>query len=951
MAFNPQGSMTPGGGQMQFTGQAQPEAENRIKQLLDQQSRIQLAMQQWPSGPMNDHYRRQQVQIEHDLDVLFSQMSQAPSGWTSTNYDSGTISAPELGEDMAMQGILEQPIAPGHVMSQHYPQGMVNGYPGGAGGAGSMHAEMLYRQSMQHQQQQQQQYQLHHAQQSQQSQQQRMPSARHMDMGAVGGGAGGGPHTQQPGTGMHGSMAMDTPRQQQQQQHAAMMHPHAQAVGGFSRSSNPQQMQQQQQQALHHSSWGPASDGMSQSQQLHQQQMLMQQQQQQQQQQHHASSVYRAASSPGQTTRALPAVSPATGHIAKSHVSPQAGGSGGIASASSSPGLQLGQAIAALSRSAASTPSQETTLVDRLAAVEQRLSVTAKGLQSSSVKQLSSADATDLITKSMDDIVFALSKPENNAVLLPAANIVFHLSKADGARSVMGQSKTLMSAIIGALALTQTTEVVLKLSGAAHFLTQKYKAATTAYIHECGGTRVICSMLKFAIEGAIVYAVQILYILLTEVPASKKVVRECEAIQGLVYLLGRIRRDRLLALILDCLYHICMGDPDSKLMTMACNGPQEIVRVLQTNDYQKLVTTGMRVLKVLSICQHVKESIVKCGGMQVMAKHIHGEGKIKRNVLLTIRNLSDTAGKEPNMEPIIGSCLELLGDSDVTTVTCSVGILSNLTCNNPPNKNFLFMKSGIQSLLQLCSYCSPDNQKDIIERCLCTLRHMTNGFERAEHATQAFLVNDGHKLISRYMAPSSWYFTKHAAGLLDNIAAYHTNHAILCEDPDLLPRLAAVINMVKSSHDVKQDNISLREVHDMCMQCLKALVQNENNHQKLLSLDCMALLEEASHMDPHINAMENLTIGADPAPEPATQELNELFNLDGGADDYGDAASAVEPFGKKLTDEVGLALLSGNPAMAEDYLNLGGEDFDALHSGMANFTQSGGEQEKSSNRE
>ena len=42
-------------------------------------------------------------------------------------------------------------------------------------------------------------------------------------------------------------------------------------------------------------------------------------------------------------------------------------------------------------------------------------------------------------------------------------------------------------------------------------------------------------------------------------------------------------------------------------------GPQEIIRVLNTNTYPKLIMTAMRVLKVLSICPKAKRDIVEVG--------------------------------------------------------------------------------------------------------------------------------------------------------------------------------------------------------------------------------------------------------------------------------------------------------------------------------------------------
>ncbi len=38
----------------------------------------------------------------------------------------------------------------------------------------------------------------------------------------------------------------------------------------------------------------------------------------------------------------------------------------------------------------------------------------------------------------------------------------------------------------------------------------------------------------------------------------------------------------------------------------------------------------------------------------------------------------------------------LLGSNDVTIVTCSAGVLSNLTCNNPKNKTIVCKLHGVE---------------------------------------------------------------------------------------------------------------------------------------------------------------------------------------------------------------------------------------------------------------
>ena len=52
------------------------------------------------------------------------------------------------------------------------------------------------------------------------------------------------------------------------------------------------------------------------------------------------------------------------------------------------------------------------------------------------------------------------------------------------------------------------------------------------------------------------------------------------------------------------------------------------------------------------------------------------------------------------MENLMQGLVQLLGSSDVNIVTCSAGILSNLTCNNQKNKVVVCQVGGIEALVR-----------------------------------------------------------------------------------------------------------------------------------------------------------------------------------------------------------------------------------------------------------
>ena len=61
----------------------------------------------------------------------------------------------------------------------------------------------------------------------------------------------------------------------------------------------------------------------------------------------------------------------------------------------------------------------------------------------------------------------------------------------------------------------------------------------------------------------------------------------------------------------DCLQILAYGNQESKLIILASGGPAELVRIMKSYTYEKLLYTTCRVLKVLSVCSSNKPAIVE----------------------------------------------------------------------------------------------------------------------------------------------------------------------------------------------------------------------------------------------------------------------------------------------------------------------------------------------------
>lgn len=174
---------------------------------------------------------------------------------------------------------------------------------------------------------------------------------------------------------------------------------------------------------------------------------------------------------------------------------------------------------------------------------------------------------------------------------------------------------------------------------------------------------------------------------------AKAVVRQCGCLQKMILLL-RKNNIKFLTICTDCLQILAYGHQESKFQILSSGGPSELVRILRTYQYEKLLWTTTRVLKVLSVCASNKPAIIACGGMAALAKHLHSSShRLVLNCLWALRNLSDAATRLDNLQPLLHSLVRLLDCGDSSMVICAAGILSNLTCNNHTNKYIVYKVS------------------------------------------------------------------------------------------------------------------------------------------------------------------------------------------------------------------------------------------------------------------
>ncbi|BES97248.1 Armadillo segment polarity [Nesidiocoris tenuis] len=405
----------------------------------------------------------------------------------------------------------------------------------------------------------------------------------------------------------------------------------------------------------------------------------------------------------------------------------------------------------------------------------QRLSEPSQMLKHAVVNLINYQDDADLATRAIPELIKLLND-EDQVVVSKAAMMVHQLSKKEASRHAIMNSPQIVEALVRAISNSNDLETTKGAVGTLHNLSHHRQGLLA--IFKSGGIPALVKLLSSPVESVLFYAITTLHNLLLHQEGSKIAVRLAGGLQKMVALLQR-NNVKFLAIVTDCLQILAYGNQESKLIILASQGPAELVRIMRSYDYEKLLWTTSRVLKVLSVCASNKPAIVEAGGMQVLAVHLrHQSQRLVQNCLWTLRNLSDAGTKVDGMECLLQSLIQLLGSSDINVVTCAAGILSNLTCNNQRNKIIVCQNEGIEELVR--TIITAGDREEITEPAVCALRHLTSRHPEAEIAQHTVRLFYGIQVIVKLLhPPSRWPLVKAVIGLIRNLALCQANHAPL----------------------------------------------------------------------------------------------------------------------------------------------------------------------------
>jgi hypothetical protein len=254
--------------------------------------------------------------------------------------------------------------------------------------------------------------------------------------------------------------------------------------------------------------------------------------------------------------------------------------------------------------------------------------------------------------------------------------------------------------------------------------------------------------------------------------------------------------------------------------------------------------------------------LVENGAMQALSGQLQqnaNEDRIMYNCLLTLRNLSDCAIREDNLDGLIKRLLDLLAATgDINISTCCAGILSNLTCNNDLNKLKFVESNGIEIMLRAMLQAGPENKEDLCEPAVCTLRHVTNRHAQASMAQEAVRYFYGLPVVAPLLQSdqSRWPLLKATIGLVRNLALSDNNLGPLRE-LGIIPRLVQLLIKAINANQAAQqnglptaivDDVPMEEIIEGTVGALHQLARDPHNGAVVRELKCIPVLVQLLFM-------------------------------------------------------------------------------------------------------
>jgi catenin beta 1 len=493
----------------------------------------------------------------------------------------------------------------------------------------------------------------------------------------------------------------------------------------------------------------------------------------------------------------------------------------------------------------------------------QRLAQPTQQLKTAILHLINYQEDADVTIKAIPELLKLLAD-EDKSVVIKTLKLIEQLSRKDASRFALASSQQLINALISLILNTNDLELHNSCAIILNNLSHHNNKQALVCIFKSGGIPALIKLLSSPIESVVYYAMTTLHSLLMYEPSAKVQVHHYNGTRKMIELLSLNNNVKFLAFVVDSLHILAFNNSEVKLVIQTSGGPGELVRIMRSSNYHKLIWVCVRLMKVLSVCPENKRVLVESGAMHVLSVYLINGGaandeRIMYNSLLTLRNLSDCAIREDNLDNLIKYLIDLLAtNNDINVSTCAAGILSNLTCNNDMNKMKFVEHNGIEIILRTMLQAGPENKEDICEPAVCTLRHVTNRHPQAQAAQESVRFYYGLPVIAPLLQSdqSRWPLLKATIGLIRNLALSDNNLAPLRE-LGIIPRLVQLLIKAINAHQQAQqsglenaiiDDVPMEEIIEGTVGALHQLARDSHNGVVIRELKCIPVLVQLLFM-------------------------------------------------------------------------------------------------------
>lgn len=224
----------------------------------------------------------------------------------------------------------------------------------------------------------------------------------------------------------------------------------------------------------------------------------------------------------------------------------------------------------------------------------QRLTEPAQILKHAVANLINYRDDTEFASKALPELIKLLNE-EDHVVVSQASMMVHQLSKKESSRHALMNSPQMVSCLVRAMAQSADVEVTRHSAAVLQNLSQHRQGLLA--IFKSGGIPALVKLLSSPYEPVVFHAITTLHNLLLHQEGSKMAVRLAGGLQKMVALLNR-KSPKFLTVVTDCLQILAYGNQEGKLIILASGGPQLLVNIITTHNYEKLLFTCFRALKV-----------------------------------------------------------------------------------------------------------------------------------------------------------------------------------------------------------------------------------------------------------------------------------------------------------------------------------------------------------------